>query len=229
MRFKSSTKRSRKAKDSLDYTLTYQTPAQFQKSQRRSLNWSVAAAALCFFGTASFIAYRYFRESRLAEPIPLPAEITTRLNGIGGWLILLAIGQILRPFGFIKTGIGLWSQMFNTSSWRSLTDPIEASYHPWWAPALLYELFFMITFLVFSVLLVALFFRKRAVWPRCFVLFAIANLLGIILDEYFVHHIPAARLSLGATIGGLIPSAIAAAVWIPYVYRSKRVRATFRN
>ncbi len=66
-------------------------------------------------------------------------------------------------------------------------------------------------------------------WPRCFALFAMADLLGIILDVYLVHHIPAARLSIGASLGGLLPSAIVAAVWIPYVYRSKRVRATFRN
>src|SRR5207249_900308 len=42
------------AKELLGYNLTYRTPEQLEKAQRHSLNWAVAAAALCFFGTTSF-------------------------------------------------------------------------------------------------------------------------------------------------------------------------------
>jgi hypothetical protein len=108
-----------------------------------------STAALCFFGTASFFAYRYFRDSRLAQPLPPPIDASAGLNGLGGWLILLAVGQILRPLGFIKTGFDLWPTMFTTDSWRSLTDPIESSYHSWWAPTLLFELFLTSSLLCF--------------------------------------------------------------------------------
>jgi transglutaminase-like putative cysteine protease len=215
------------AKDSLGYKLTYRTPAQMKKTERNTLNWAVAAAALCFFGTASFLAYRYFRDSRLVQPLPPPIDAPAGLNGLGGWLIILAIGQTLRPFGFIKTGFDLYPTIFNTNSWRLLTDPIESSYHPWWAPSLLFELFFNIASFVFCVLLIALFFRKRAVWPLCFVFFLIAYLFGSLLDIYFVHHIPAVH-SLSSSIADLIAIVLGAAIWIPYLYRSKRVKSTFR-
>ena len=215
------------AKDSLGYTLTYRTPEQMKKAARATLNWAVAAAALCFFGTVSFVAYRYFRDSRLVQPLPPPVDAPAGLNGLGGWLIMLAIGQILRPFGFIKTGFDLWPTMFNTDSWRSLTDPIESSYHLWWAPSLLFELFFNIASFVFCVLLIALFFRKRAVWPLCFALFLIGCLFGGLLDIYFVHHIPVAH-SLSSSVADVIATVLGAAIWIPYLYRSKRVKATFR-
>jgi hypothetical protein len=216
------------AKDSLGYTLTYQTPEQRQKTQRRTLNWAVVAAALCFFGTASFIAYRYFRESKLRQSLPPPVDAPAGLNGIGGWLILLAIGQILRPIGFIKAGFDLWPTMFYTDSWRSLTDPIESSYHSWWAPALLFELSFNIACLVFSALLIALFVRKRAVWPRAFVFFLIVTFVGNLLDTYFDHHISPANKSLISSVPYIVGTIIGAAIWIPYLYRSKRVKATFR-
>jgi hypothetical protein len=218
-----------KAKDSLGYTLTFQTPDQIKAIQRDAFNWSVAAAAFCCFGGTGFMVYRYFRDSKLADPIPLPDAIPERLNGIRGWLILLAVGHVLRPFSFIKTGFDLWPTMFKTNAWRLLTDPIESSYHPWWAPTLLYELLFTLASLVFCILLIALFFRKRAVWRRCFVLFLAANLVGSVVDAWFTQHIPAAARPLGVSVAGLIPLTLGAAIWVPYVYRSKRVKATFRN
>ena len=217
------------AKNSLGYTLTYQTPEQLKNAQRYSLNWAVAAAALSFFATASFASYRYSRGSKLPEPLAPPAEVPRGLAGLGGWLILLAIGHVIGPFRFVKNAVDLWPVMFNTSSWRALTDPIETTYHPWWAPVLLYELFFVVAGFVYSLLLLVLFFGKRAAWPRCFFVFVIANLLLTVVDEYLVHRMPTGTRSLGASLRTLIPLAIGAAIWLPYVYRSRRVKATFRN
>ncbi|MEY2526295.1 MAG: hypothetical protein QOE73_1066 [Verrucomicrobiota bacterium] len=218
-----------KIKDTLGYTLKYSTPEQLKKTRRRgTFNWAVAAAAICFSGTAGFIAYRYFRDSRLPNPVPPPIDAPARLNGIGGWLILLAIGHLLRPIGFIKTGFDLLPTMLNTNSWRSLTDPIESTYHAWWAPVLLFELFFTIVLLVFCALLIALFFTKKAAWPRCFAVFLICSFLGTALDIYFVHRIPAAAESISGSLRDILTITVGAAIWIPYVYLSKRVKATFR-
>ena len=218
-----------KAKDSLGYRLTYRTPEQLKKNRPRgTFNWAVGAAALCFFGTATFIAYRYFRDSRLASPLAPPVDAPARLNGIGGWLILLAIGQVLRPIGFIKTEFHLFPTILDTDSWRSITDPIESTYHTWWAPTLLFELFFNIVSFVFCALLIALFFTKRATWPRCFVVFLIVSILGIALDTFLIDRIPAAAESISTSIRDIGGTAVVAAIWIPYIYLSKRVKATFR-
>ena len=218
-----------KAKDSLPYTLRYRTAQQMEKARQPSgFNWAVGAAGLCFFGSACFFAIRYFRNSRLASPRPPPIDAPARLQGIGGWLILLAIGQVLRPIGYIKTGQTLFSTMLGTNSWRLITDPIESGYHPWWAPTLLFELFFNLGCFVFCVLLIALFFRKRAVWPRCFALFLIICVLGVAMDTLLSDRIPAAAESIATSIRDIGGLALAAAIWIPYVYLSKRVKATFR-
>jgi transglutaminase-like putative cysteine protease len=218
-----------KVKDSLGYNLRYSTPEQLKKNKRHnSFNWAVGAAALCFFGMASFLAFRYFRDTRLTNSIPPPIDAPADLNGIGGWLILLAIIQILRPLSYIKTGIDLYQTMFNTHSWRSLTDPIESAYDSWWAPTLLFELFFNIISLVFCALLIFLFFAKRFTWPRCFAAFLIFSIAGSILDILLVHHIPAATEPIWHSIPEVVGALLGAAIWIPYIFLSKRVKATFR-
>jgi hypothetical protein len=214
----------------LGYTLRYRTPEQLTKIKSRStFNWPVGVAAVCWFGTLSFFGCRYFYTKRLAQPVPPPVDAPARLNGIGGWLILLAIGHVLLPLRFAKMGSALFSTTMNTSTWRALTDPIEPSYHAWWAPTLLFELFFNIAMFLFAALLVALFFTKRAAWPRAYVLFLITNLVGAVLDTILVDRIPSAAESVLTSLLGIVPIALGAIIWIPYVLFSKRVKATFRH
>jgi len=218
-----------KAKDTAGYNFTYRTPEQIEANKSKAgFNWAAAAAALCFFGTATFAAYHFFRHSKLSEPRPPPVDAPAGLNGIGGWLILLAIGQLLRPISYIKTGFDLYPTMMDTDSWGLLTDPTSSSYHSWWAPTLLFELFFNTAAFVFCILLIALFFAKRAAWPRVFVTFIVIGIIGSALDLFFIHQIPAATESGGTSIGSLIGGVIGALIWIPYAFRSKRVKATFR-
>src|SRR6266545_1617764 len=218
-----------KAKDKFGYTLRYRTPEQLKKLERLgSFNWAIGAAGLCFFGTGGFFGYRYFRHSRLPQPVPPPVDAPARLNGIGGWLILLAIGHVLAPLRSIKTAFDVVSTAMNSNSWRALTDPMQPSYHAWWAPTLLFELFFNILALLFSVLLVALFFAKRAAWPRAFALFLVVNLVGAVMDTILVDRIPAATEPLVTSLRDIAPIVLAGAIWIPYVFLSKRVKTTFR-
>ena len=218
-----------KAKDSLSYTLSYKTPEQLKKAKKPStFNWAVGAALLCFLGPAISVAYRYFQRSRLAIPPTPTIDAVARLNGIGGWLILVAITLLLRPLGYLKIGFTLLPTILSTGTWRSLTDPIESTYNPWWAPSLLFELFFNILAFVFCLLLIALFFGKRAVWPRAFVLYLIINLVGVILDTCLMDQIPSAAEPITKSMVEIGGMALAAAIWIPYALVSKRVKATFR-
>ncbi len=217
------------AKDSLGYTFRYVTPAQQEKArQPTTFNWAVGAAGLCFLGGASLLAFVYFRASRLASPLPPPTDAGQSAQGIGGWLILLAIGQVLRPLGYIKTGHTLSSSLLDTNSWRLLTDPIEATYQSWWAPTLLFEFFFNLAGLVFCVLLLFLFFQKRVAWPRCFAVFLLMNVGGVLLDTFLVRRLGGASPALAVSVGSIVGAVLVAAIWIPYVYLSQRVRATFR-
>src|SRR4029079_3067673 len=160
------------AKDTLGYTMRYQTPEQIKKAKSLStFNWPVAASAFWCFVPAGFLFSSSFRHSKLVEQLPPPVDAPARLNGIGGLLILLAIGQVLLPLRFAKPTWDVLSLSTNTSSWRSLTDPIESSYHPLWAPTLLFELFLNVGAFIFALLLIALFFTKKAAWRRAFAFF----------------------------------------------------------
>ena len=141
---------------------------------------------------------------------------------------MLAIGQVLLPLRFVKPIWDVVSATMNTTSWRSLTDPIESGYNAWWAPALLFELFFNLGAFLFAVLLIALFFTKKATWRRAFALFLIFFLLGSVLDTVFVDRIPSTAEPILTSLADLAPVVLAAAIWIPYVSFSKRVKATFR-
>src|SRR5262249_4064709 len=70
-------------KDRLGYALRYQTPEQTKKAKSLStFNWAIGAALLCFLGTVSFLAYRYFRNCKLPRPVPPPVDTPSRLHGI---------------------------------------------------------------------------------------------------------------------------------------------------
>ena len=218
-----------KTKDSLGYTLRYQTPEQIRKTKSlAAFNWAVGSGVFCFFATAGFFACSYFRQNKLAQPMPPPTDAPASLNGISGWLVLVAIGQVLLPLRFIKPIYDVLSATMDTSSWRSLTDPIESGYNAWWAPALLFELFFNLGALLFVALLIALFFTKKAAWRRAFALFLIFFLLGAVIDTVLVDRIPSAAEPALTAVVQLVPVVVAAAVWIPYVSFSKRAKATFR-
>lgn len=218
-----------RAKSSLGYSLTYQTPEQLKKAQKPStFNWAVAAAGICALSLASLIAFYSIRYGRLPSPKPPLLEEKSNLDGINGWLILLAIIQLLRPFSYLRALYLLAPKVFTTGAWRSLTDPIEATYNPWGAPSLLFALLYYIFSLVFCCLLLVLFFRKRAAWPRWFIAFALGNILGASIDYFLTRQIPEAAPSpylFAVTLAFACPGA---AIWVAYVLRSKRVRATFR-
>ena len=124
--------------------------------------------------------------------------------------------------------LGLYASIFNLETWRQLTDPAGTAYHQFWAPALLFEFFYNSLGVLFSTLLLVLFFKKRAVWPPAYALFLVLFGVGVSLDIYLTMKIPAAAEAGAGALKDLVQIFIAAAVWIPYCFVSKRVKATFR-
>lgn len=189
-----------------------------------SLNWmlillatfvtviSIVGAVLVFFWHPSW-------RPRPAHP---------RYKGLNGWLIVVALGLFSRPLMLIAALIQSGS-VFNTVVWDNLTRPGQSSYHPLWLPTLLLELGLQIPLLIFSLLLIVLFFMRRRTFPVIFIIVVGTIFIFSILDGMLVLPLSQTFPNLGIEnpAKAIVQTFIQAAIWIPYMLRSQRVAATF--
>jgi hypothetical protein len=226
----------RSLKDKFGYTLTYSTPEQMAgrkqqdpNSGYRQFNWPIAILLGAIMATVIPLTVRFYQRSK--RPESLPPSLTHRsLEGIGGWLALVAFGLLFRPLVFLHANVEIGRSIFNLETWQNLTHVNQPSYHPYWMPTLLFELIYNSVAFVLSILLLVLFFKKRAIWPRCFILFFVLILVGLFVDYSLGQQIPAAAAAARAESTKAIGQAVfASMIWIPYCLTSKRVKATFRH
>jgi hypothetical protein len=156
------------------------------------------------------------------------ATVNGEPKGLGGWLILPAIGLFVMP---IRVGTFLntfYASVFEEGLWDALTTPGSESYHLLWAPAIISEMVANIFFIFFDVVLIFLFFMKSHRLPAFFVAFLAANALFVVGDFIVTSFIPAVASANRAESIGEVARAIGGAViWIPYFLMSKRVKNTF--
>lgn len=153
-----------------------------------------------------------------------------QLNGISGWLIIVAIGIILSPIFIIVSLFPLYSEIFNNGSWEILTTPGTAEYSPLWAPILITEIAVNIGLVLLWIYIAIIFFFKKSTFPNIYIGALLFSIVFIVIDAYAVKLvIPNEPVFDADTTNALINSFIHAAIWIPYILISKRVKATFKN
>jgi len=156
----------RKLKDKLGYTFTFHTPDQLAVVKEvkvvpgaGQLNWPIALLLGVVVGGAGIGAVRYFQASKLPSSRP-PSLHHSSLEGLSGWLILVAIGLILRPFILLHADVTVFQIIFHMDRWQNLTQVGQPAYHPYWMPVLLFELLYNSLAAVFAALLIFLFFSR---------------------------------------------------------------------
>ena len=158
-------------------------------------------------------------------PLGAPGVETAAPQGIGGWLVLMAIGLVIQPFrllGFLAQDL----RAFEDNTWRRLTTPSSPAYHPVWGPVLVAETVANGLFLAGSFVLLYLFFKKRAAYPRIAIGFLAASAVFQVL-EVAVGRALVGSGGLEKETGQLMLAVVSAALWISYLVRSRRVAATF--
>jgi hypothetical protein len=149
-------------------------------------------------------------------------------RGLGGWLILPAIGLVALPLLWIYSLITDYVPIFREGYWEVLTTPGSGAYDPLWRSLLLFELIGTALFVAVDLVLIVLFFRKSPLFPRCYVAFLAATVAFAIGEFVLVQGIDIlADDGNTSAIGDLVRGIIPAAIWIPYTLRSRRVRNTF--
>ena len=212
--------------DLLGYTLTWPDPALSPSGS--GLNWPILFAA-CFYGVLG-AALIYRRRQDGPPPLPPAVGPAAGPRGIGGWLILISIGLVLNPI-LVMVTIARNCSAYSLSTWNTLTVPGSDQYHGWWAPLLLFELLANMTVLIWSLLLLLLFFGKRRSFRRLYIAFLIFAAFFAALDSIGLSRIPAAvdEFAKGSMLTALGRSIVTVAIWVPYMLVSKRVRSTFVN
>ena len=148
-------------------------------------------------------------------------------SGIGGWLLLLAVGVCLSPIR-IGAEIVRGLRPLEAATWHAVTTPGTRAYHPLFGPLIVGELVVNVVLLVWAVALVYLFFTRRRAFPVAMIAFLIARVVAQVADAGVALMIPAAAARMGpATYGGIASGVLVALVWVPYLIKSRRVELTF--
>lgn len=149
-------------------------------------------------------------------------------SGLGGWLILPMLGLMFTP---LRIGVALvvtFLPIFTEGYWEILTTPGSEAYHALWAPLIIFEIIGNLFFLLGSIVLLVLFFKKHCRFPKLMIIYLLLNVAYVGGDYFLSGLIPAvAEEEDPESIKELVRAVVAAAVWIPYFIKSERVKNTF--
>jgi transglutaminase-like putative cysteine protease len=190
----------------------------------REVNWPVLLIGVLAAGLALLGAVRIHR-----SPPPGwlrgPAPQADGVRGLGGWLILVGLGVGLSPFVLLLSLVRS-APTYTLSSWAEHTMAGAVNYHPLWAPTLLLELVGNVALVVFTCLLAWQFFRRKRWFPPLFVVIAVARVVFVWGDTLLAGAIPAVRAH-GVAWTQNWTMLLTLALWVGYMFRSRRVRNTF--
>jgi hypothetical protein len=165
--------------------------------------------------------------SVVAQPAPV-APPTDGPVGLSGWLVLVGIGLVTAPFRLAYFLMQTYPPIFRDGTWETVTTPGPAPYHPFWGTLLVGEIIMNVVFILMSIYLLYLFFRKSSRFPKTYVVFLIANFSFILADAFAAQVVLPDRPVMDPETGREFGRAVfAAVVWVPYMFVSKRVKNTF--
>ena len=149
-------------------------------------------------------------------------------SGLGGWLILPAIGLVIMPFRVGAILLQIFVPIFTDGTWEILTTPGSDQYHPLWAGLIIFEFLGNLGFIIAGIALVSLFFSKSRLFPKTYIAFLLINLCFILIDAWLGSFVITDEPMFDPdTTKELVRSLVAVVIWVPYMMFSKRVRNTF--
>lgn len=140
-------------------------------------------------------------------------------SGIGGWLMLPAVGLVIVP---ILTAVTLAVALPQIIA--LLPDPeLSANFRA----ALLVDTVVTVGFLAFLVFTAIAFFSKKPFLPRLMVTLLIVQVALALVNVAIWEDFASDSELAGVLVRDIVGSCVSAAIWIPYFLVSKRVKNTF--
>jgi hypothetical protein len=150
------------------------------------------------------------------------------LEGIRGWLILVAIAMVVSPIRFAAVVKTTYVELFSTGTWEILTTQGSEAYDPLLASIIVAELLITAGLTLIFVYIAFMFFSKHRHFPKWFIGVAVFNLVWVIADALLIKLVlPNVPVFDPDTLKTLGNAAFWVVVWVPYMLESKRVKATF--
>jgi hypothetical protein len=140
------------------------------------------------------------------------------LTGIGGWLILPAIGLAINPFVALFGVAACFFLLFGNAG------QIMIARKPGIEKVIVFEIVMDLLFLILLILLNILFYNKKKSLPMFMIIFFGLQFVLLLAD-----HLMAAQFNPHSSPLTVIRSFVICAIWIPYFLRSERVKLTFVN
>jgi transglutaminase-like putative cysteine protease len=185
-----------------------------------SLNW--LAIGLAMFAAALFCypAFDLYKKSLL------PVQTSLTWLPINSWLILLAIGVVVRPFLFTISLIS--TKVFTSQYWYALHRQPNATGDISVLQLMIsVEVIFNVFFIVYSVVLTFLFFKRRDSFPIAMIYFLLINLVYTFLDMVVRHFILKHVEVDPDTLRELLTTFVSGGIWSLYLLKSEQVKETF--
>lgn len=184
------------------------------------MNWLMALLAVGMAAGWAWLAARVYRY----DPEPAPAG-DRRLAGFAGWLVVL--GLVL-GFRLVMATAALWHMggALAIERWTALTTFGAPTYNALWAPLLLFELAGNLGGWVFTLLVLALFLKRRSSFPRVAMLVLVSGVLLQCVDLALSAQMPTLKAT-EKDIATIVRAVIGVSLWSAYLIRSQRVKATF--
>lgn len=174
---------------------------------------------------AGFALYAWGRTDKQRQQAG--ASETQFLNGLSGWLILLATMLWVTLLGAVLQAISDVPQIIRGNLWAEFTTPGRAAYHPLWAALLVLDWGSNLFALILIPVLLTLFFQRKKAFPMV-MFWTLLVFVALVALRFGV----ADRISFIKAGGIAMPLCLAvlkAVIWIPYLRLSKRVMVTFVN
>jgi hypothetical protein len=177
---------------------------------------------------AGFALYAWGRtDKQRQQALKDGGSDTQFLNGLSGWLIVLAAMLWVTLLGAVFQAMSDVPQIIRGNLWVEYTTPGRAAYHPLWAALLALDWGSNLFALVLIPVLLTLFLQRKRTFPTV-MFWTLLVFVALVALRFGV----ADRIMFIKGDGVAVPLVLAilkAVVWIPYLRLSKRVKATFVN
>jgi hypothetical protein len=194
--------------------LVYQLTYNKNDAAQQPIWPGIIVTVLLVVGGAYMIFVLYHRYD------PAPERSMVHGSPIGGWLVLFAIGVSIAPLRLLYDFV-MQPSLLAGNAWMACLGSKQYGLFSYLLFAHVYNVFK----LLFSGLLITLFFQRRSSFPLLMTIQMASGFAMTVADEFISQAISAGGTA--ANLKEIGRALLSVVIWIPYLHMSERVKETF--